>query len=97
MKDPDLCFEIHPDGKWQAYEYQNDYVGVYKNAYSNPEKPNIRLQGELNEFAQMWDKNIQEQGYVHAFREKLAVKEALSKQIAPLVPQSNSPHRGRSI
>jgi hypothetical protein len=77
MRDPEITFLVTPnsEGEWQwkPLTFLNDYVGVYQVAseYDNFAHLRVRdakLVRELEEFAEMWDRNIKHQGFVEAFR-----------------------------
>ncbi|MDQ2842887.1 MAG: hypothetical protein M3Y72_17985 [Acidobacteriota bacterium] len=63
---PELCFELVPEGGHVAYEpflFQQAIPPVYQEVFENgPASENHRLKRKLTEFAQMWDRNLQEQG-----------------------------------
>lgn len=70
MRDPDMTFEIAPDGRWLPVSFRNDYVGKDEEAIWQNEQGTIlcrpRLVTELQSFARTWNKNIGEQGFVQA-------------------------------
>lgn len=68
MRDPDMVFWRNPDGKWCPHSFQNDYAGVYQEAFpfgadgkpaEAPER--LGLQRKLAGFAAMWMENIVDQ------------------------------------
>ncbi len=69
-QDPELCFELVPQGGHVAYEpflFQQAIPPIYQEVFENdPASENHRLKRKLTEFAQMWDRNLQEQGFVTA-------------------------------
>jgi hypothetical protein len=76
MRDPELTFLATPseNGEWQWHPltFLNDYVGIHQVAaeYDNFGQLRVRdakLMRELDEFAEMWDRNIKHQGFVDAF------------------------------
>ena len=71
MRDPEICFEIAPDGTtWTPYYFRNDYTGTEQRTHRTNEagqllkKPNLIR--DLTEFAAQWDKNIHAQGFLEA-------------------------------
>ena len=100
MRDPDVCFEVQPDGKWKPYSYRNDYTGIWQEVYVENKEPNLRLQKSLEDFCQKWDRNIIEQEYVEEFKAKNELKELIAgkvkKEIPPLTP-NQSQNRGFKI
>ena len=69
-QDPELCFELIPQGGHVVYEpflFQQAIPPVYQEVFSNgPASENQRLKRELTTFAQTWDRNLNEQGFVTA-------------------------------
>lgn len=75
MRDPEMVFEVFPEGVFSPIYFRNDYAGIEQEALYNENgktfiKP--KLVGELKSFASMWDRNIREQGFVQAFERELA-------------------------
>lgn len=71
MKDPDLTFEIEPDGTWTPTTYQQDSIALYQEAiYQDGGKVMMRpkLIKELKSFARLWSRNLSDQGYIEAAR-----------------------------
>jgi len=72
MRDPEMCFEITPDGKFHPYYFRNDYTGTEQEVYFRTEdgremiRP--RLKRELSSFARHWSANLREQGFIKAAR-----------------------------
>ena len=68
MADPELMFEIDGDGKILPVGYQQDNLGIYQVVVRKLENGsiavNMKLQRDLNKFAEMWDKNIKEEGFL---------------------------------
>ena len=75
MRDPEITFLVIPsDGEWQWHPltFLNDYVGMYQVAaeYDNFGRLQVRdamLVRDISEFAEMWDRNIKQQGFIEAF------------------------------
>jgi len=69
-QDPELCFELVPQGGNVVYEpfsFQQAIPPVYQEVFENgPASENHRLKRKLTEFAQTWDRNLQDQGFVTA-------------------------------
>ena len=77
MRDPEITFLVTPteDGHWQwkPLTFLNDYVGIHQVAaeYDNFGFIRVRdakLVRELTEFANQWDCNVKQQGFIEAFR-----------------------------
>jgi len=75
-QDPKLCFELIPKDRHIAYEpfsFQQAIPPVYQEVFENgPASENHRLKSQLTAFAQMWDRNLQEQGFVTAAAQQQA-------------------------
>jgi hypothetical protein len=75
---PELCFELVPQGGHLVYEpfsFQQAMPPVYQEVFENgPASENRRLKRQLMEFAQMWDRNLQQQGFVTAAAQQQARK-----------------------
>ncbi len=69
-QNPELCFELVPQAGHVAYEpflFQQAIPPVYQEVFEKgPTSENHRLKRDLTEFAQIWDRNLQEQGFVTA-------------------------------
>lgn len=79
MRDPEITFFVTPteEGHWQwkPLTFLNDYVGVHQVAgeYDNFGFIRVRdakLVRELTEFANQWDCNIKQRGFIEAFLRK---------------------------
>jgi len=71
MHDPEMCFEIEPDGELSPYYYRNDYVGVEQWSRYIHEGSHLTHRALFIQhvsFAKVWDRNILSQGYARAFR-----------------------------
>ena len=71
MRDPEMCFELEADGTLNPYYYRNDYVGVEQwSRYLQDGSHLIHraLFIQHVSFAKVWDRNLQSQGYLNAFR-----------------------------
>ena len=77
MRDPECTFLVIPseNGEWQwkPLTFLNDYVGMYQVAaeYDNFGQVRVRdakVVRELQEFAEIWDRNLKHQGFLEAFR-----------------------------
>ena len=69
MRDPEIVFSVSKLGFWMPMTFQQDNLGLYQEAVTIRDgsffiKP--ALIRELQEFAQMWDRNISEQGFLAA-------------------------------
>ena len=77
MRDPEITFLVTPsiEGEWQwePLTFTNEYIGIYQVAaeYDNVGQLRVRdakLLREIDEFAEMWDRNVKRQGFTEAFR-----------------------------
>ena len=73
MRDPEMCFEMQiEDGKVTAfhpYYYRNDYVGMEQEVMDvNTGHTNQRILREQTEFAKVWSRNLEEQGFLRDVR-----------------------------
>ena len=88
MRDPEMLFEVEAFGNQlilKPYYFRNDFAGVEQYSVLNEEgrlSINSRLQKEHEEFAQLWNTNLEQQGFVEAFQRSQAL---------PQVPQANHP------
>ncbi len=72
MRDPEMCFEIElEDGRLKAlhpYYYRNDYAGVEQFAHDqNTGRIRTQLIEAQQRFAEIWSRNLFEQGFLEAF------------------------------
>ena len=64
MADPDMEIRIIPDMKMlEALTYQLDSMGIYQEVYLEDGRFNPRLKAELNDFLNIWLKNLIDQGF----------------------------------
>jgi len=64
MVDSDTQVQIYPTSKSaEALTFQNDYLGLFQEAYPEPGKFYPKLKKELNESINNWLKNMIEQKY----------------------------------
>ena len=78
MRDPEMLFEVvNEEGGqpefWPFY-FRNDYAAVEQWSRRRDETGNLRclprLTRDLEQFAEMWDRNLREQGFLEAFRQR---------------------------
>ncbi len=73
MRDPEMIFEVSKHGEqtlFTPYYWRNDYAGIEQYSAWNKDGRvliNPALKREHIEFAQMWDKNLKDQGFLEAF------------------------------
>jgi hypothetical protein len=75
MRDPEMTFLVVPSEQgttWTPLTFENSYMGAWQVAATvTPEGRmtvrNSRLQRDLRVFANQWDRNIAEQGFVEAY------------------------------
>lgn len=75
MRDPEMCFEVSPLG-WFAYYFRNDYAGLEQEVYvcndeGKPTHVKPLLKKDLQAFSRIWSKNLREQGFIEAAKEKV--------------------------
>lgn len=74
MRDPEMLFEISRRGEQTIltpHYWRNDYVGIEQYSATIGDGRlaiNQKLQCEHAEFAEMWDKNLRDQGFLAAFQ-----------------------------
>jgi hypothetical protein len=74
MADPDMEIRIYSEYKTiEALSFQNDYIGIYQRVYREPNRVNIRLKEELNQFLNTWLKNLNNQGFKNWFNSSLSL------------------------
>jgi len=86
MRDPEMTFEVvEKDGGtdlWPFY-FRNDYVGVEQwSRYRNESGALVCLPQrtrDMEAFAKMWDRNLNAQGFLEAFRRKPGAKAAVER------------------
>jgi hypothetical protein len=73
-QDPEMCFEIEstPNGLvLHPYMFQMAIPPVYQEVTNDPQ--GVALSNELREFAALWDRNLQAQGFIEtALRRRAA-------------------------
>ena len=70
MRDPEMLFELEPQGGLNPFYYRNDYVGTeqwsrYIAAGQYHSRRELFLQHVS--FAKVWDRNLLSQGYLQTF------------------------------
>ena len=74
MRDPEMLFEISKRGEQTIltpHYWRNDYAGIEQYSATIGDGRlaiNQKLQREHAEFAEMWDKNLRDQGFLAAFQ-----------------------------
>ena len=78
MRDPEMLFEVVNEeggqsGFWPFY-FRDDYAAVEQWSRRRDGAGNLqclpRLTRDLEQFAEMWDRNLREQGFLEAFRRR---------------------------
>ncbi len=69
MRDPEMCFEMQiEDGEvkhFHPYYFRNDYAGFEQDAMDiNTGHTDQRIVKEQTEFAALWSRNLEEQGFL---------------------------------
>ena len=70
MRDPEMLFELEPDGELSPFYYRNDYVGVEQWCRCIKDETYIchtQLHAQHERFARLWDRNLRQQGFAEAF------------------------------
>jgi hypothetical protein len=72
MRDPEMCFELGMAGgaHLDPWYYRNDYAGVEqfsRDIIGSSYAHHIELHKQHEAFAKLWDRNLQQQGFVQAF------------------------------
>jgi hypothetical protein len=72
MRDPEMCFELGSAGKayLDTFYFRNDYLGIEQwSRYVDGQNYVIHSEHhrQHEQFAQQWDKNLRDQGFVEAF------------------------------
>lgn len=76
MRDPEMLFEISKHGdetRLTPHYWRNDYAGIEQYSAAIGEgllTVDEKLQREHAAFAQMWDRNLKDQGFLEAFRQQ---------------------------
>jgi hypothetical protein len=71
MRDPEMCFgvQVHPAGvRFYPYYFRNDYAGFEEMALVDGGLRFKKCQFGQAEFAKMWAKNLEEQGFGDALQ-----------------------------
>lgn len=73
MRDPDVVVEVFPDTpKWLPLSYRQDSVGLQQEVAMGSDltekqkRAGERLARDIQRFLDLWDRNIDEQGFVEA-------------------------------
>ena len=67
-QDPEMTFELVPEGATVQYEplsFQQALSPLYQEVFATGSE-NLRLKHQLTTFAEMWDRNLGQQGFVSA-------------------------------
>lgn len=80
MRDPELTFLVTPVERgltWTPLTYENSYLGCYQVAAEVNERDEVtvrdqRLLRDLRNFANQWDGNIKDQGFLEVFERQNA-------------------------
>jgi hypothetical protein len=88
MRDPEMLFEAEKCSEGlvlRPYYFRNDFAGVEQYSIHTEEgriSTNSRLQKEHEDFAQLWNANLEQQGFLKAF---------LRSRVPPQAPQEQTP------
>jgi hypothetical protein len=70
MRDPDMVFEVDFETStgWGPVSFRNDYAGMNEEAVWVADNGDVMIRPalvkELKQFARIWDRNLQEQGFL---------------------------------
>lgn len=83
MRDPDMEFEIDQQGEWHPISYRQDSLGMLLEAvFQDPDTGKVlvrpKLVRELKTFMRTWSRNLAEQGFLDAARQKAGEQESQS-------------------
>lgn len=86
MRDPEVTFEVvEKDGEaelWPFY-FRNDYVGIEQWSRYRDESGDLvclpQRTRDMEAFAKMWDRNLNAQGFLEAFRRKLGAAASIER------------------
>lgn len=72
MRDPEMCFELGIGGgpHLNPFYWRNDYAGVEqwsRNIVGTNYVHLVQLHQEHKHFAELWDRNLRQQGFAEAF------------------------------
>lgn len=81
MRDPDMEFEIDPQGEWHPVSYRQDSIGMMQEAvFQDPDTGKVlvrpKLVRELKTFMRTWSRNLNEQGFLDAARQAAGKRES---------------------
>jgi hypothetical protein len=78
MRDPEMCFEVSPDGTFYPVDYLQDSLGIYHRAVWRDDDGRVLVspywRKDLAAFARTWDRNLGQQGFVDAARRMAAAR-----------------------
>jgi len=87
MRDPELTFLVTPGERglsWTPLTYENSYLGCYQVAAEVNERGEVtvrdqRLVRDLRNFANQWDLNIKDQGFLEVFERQNATPSPIAQ------------------
>jgi len=71
MRDPEIVFSVSKLGFWVPMTFQQDNLGMYQEAVTIRDGKffvKYRLLRELQDFAKLWDRNLEAQGFLKAYK-----------------------------
>jgi len=75
MRDPEMCFELGLAGgaHLNPFYWRNDYMGIEqwsRNIVGTNYVHLVALHQEHKRFAELWDRNLRQQGFAEAFEQQ---------------------------
>ena len=74
MRDPEMQFEVDPEGIWHPVYYRQDSLmmvqgAVFRSSETGEVMIRSKLIREFQQFMKLWDQNLQDQGFLDKARE----------------------------
>jgi hypothetical protein len=69
MRDPEMVFEIHPNGHWIANNFRNDWIGVDREMVVKRDDKGMPIAWRKDSFPAIWARNLRDQGFIEAAKQ----------------------------
>lgn len=69
MRDPEMIFEIHPDGHWIPNCYRNDFANSEKNLVARRDERGFPILWFKEKLTFIWSRNLKHQGFIEAAKQ----------------------------